>query len=250
MSFAHLQKIIPFVETPTETPFETTITTPVEEFIQKMPVGYYSTNIIDTFKPFNKNDIDYNTPIYQRNPTIPCRLSLNHLELLEYFVRLLKPKTFLELGVQFGECSNRLIDLVPRYYGVDFVQDDNIDFLLKNKPNFTFYKLTTDQFFKSLKEQGRNLNLDMVFIDADHSHKPSYQDFLNVQEHLNEDGFIFFHDTYPSSIALTDPELCGDCYLTSGIIRKYHHNHFEIITLPVSPGISIARKCTKQMLWL
>lgn len=219
-------------------------------FKQKTPVAYYNTQFIDNFSSFQQGSINYNTPIYQRNPIVCGRLSLNHLELLEYFVRLLKPKVFLELGIQYGECTHRLIDLIPRYYGVDISRDENIDILLKNKPNFTFYKSTSNEFFKEIKKQGRNLNLDMAFIDADHSHTASYQDFLNIQEHLNEDGFIFFHDCYPSSIAMTHPNICGDCYLTSEIIRKNHHDNFEILTLPVFPGISIARKCTKQLFWL
>lgn len=232
---------------PTTVPFPTTSG---QTFQQKTPVGYYNSQIIENFTSFQQGSIDYNVPIYQRNPVVSGRLSLNHLELLEYFVRLLKPRVFLELGVQFGECSNRLIDLVPRYYGVDVVKDGNIDTLLNTKPNFTFYNMTSGQFFKELKNQNRCLNLDMVFIDADHSHKASYQDFLNVQEHLNEDGFIFFHDTYPSSISMTDGGLCGDCYLTSEIIRKNHHDCFEILTLPVFPGISIVRKCSRQLVWL
>ena len=95
MSFVYfknkpLKKTMPSIETPietpvaSETPFEACISRPVEEYTQKMPVGYYNTQIIDTFTPFNKNDINYDTPIYQRNPTVPCRLSLNHLEFLEY----------------------------------------------------------------------------------------------------------------------------------------------------------------------
>ena len=30
----------------------------------------------------------------------------------------------------------------------------------------------------------------MAFIDAWHSHEASYKDFLNVKDHINDDGFI------------------------------------------------------------
>lgn len=50
----------------------------------------------------------------------------------------------------------------------------------------------------------------MVFIDACHTHKASYNDFLNVKEHVNQDGFIFFHDFYPVSLSDTHEGLCGD----------------------------------------
>lgn len=116
-----------------------------------------------------------------------------------------------------------------------------------NNKNFSFYNSTTDDFFSNLNT---NLNLDMVFIDACHTHEASYNDFLNVKNHMNDDGIIFFHDTYPASKYWTSKDLCGDCYKTSEVIRKYHNDEFEIITFPVNPGISIARKCKSQLKWL
>jgi predicted O-methyltransferase YrrM len=187
--------------------------------------------------------------IYKRNPRINYKLSLNHLEFIEYFVRLLKPKSFLELGVQFGECTNRIIDLIPRkYYAVDITSNENIDYLKANKGNFDFHLCSTDDFF--IKARNMFLDLDMVFIDACHSHAASYKDFLNVKRHVNNDGIIFFHDTYPFSIKDTDSGLCGDCYKTSELIRKRHSDEFEILTLPIFPGMSIARKTNKQLAWL
>jgi predicted O-methyltransferase YrrM len=174
-----------------------------------------------------------------------------YIEFIEYFVRLIKPKNFLELGVQLGECTNKIIDLIPNeYYGVDIDINSNIEYLITNKPNFKFAHKNTNEFFEYLDKNNINLKLDMVFIDADHSHASSYNDFLNVKRHLNNDGFIFFHDCYPYSIDDTSPSLCGDCYKTSEVIRKCHNTEFEIITIPIFPGISIARKCCKQLEWL
>jgi predicted O-methyltransferase YrrM len=214
-----------------------------------VPSDYYQSQIIKSFHD-NTTQTDYSVPIYQRNPRVKNKLSLNHVEMIEYYVRLLKPKNFLEMGVQFGECTNKIIDLIPNYCGVDIETNSNIEYLVSNKPNFKFFKCSTDDFFKNVNQKKINLNLDMVFIDADHSHKSSYFDFLNVKDHVNQDGFIFFHDCYPFSIDDTVPGLCGDCYKTSEVIRKVHNDEFEILTIPVFPGISIARKCTKQLNWL
>jgi predicted O-methyltransferase YrrM len=215
-----------------------------------LPSDYYQCNIVTSFNKNEDTKTDYTLPIYMRNPRVNCKLSLNHIELIEYFVRLIKPKNFLELGVQFGECVNKIVDLIPVYYGVDIEKNTNIEYLIANKPNFKFFQLSTNDFFNNIKNNNINLNLDMVFIDADHSHKSSYTDFLNVKDHMNQDGFIFFHDCYPFSIKDTDPGLCGDCFKTSEVIRKHHNNEFEILTIPVFPGLSIARKCTKQLNWL
>jgi hypothetical protein len=133
---------------------------------------------------------------------------------------------------------------------VDIEINSNIKYLIDNKPNFRFSHLSTNDFFKTIAERKINLDLDMVFIDAFHSHSASYADFLNVKNHVNQDGFIFFHDCYPFSAEDTDSGLCGDCYKTTEVIRKFHSDEFEIITIPVFPGISFARKCIKQLAWL
>ena len=218
-------------------------------FKNSMPDDYYQTQIVNSFTKFNIKNTNYNTPIYQRNPEVKGRLSLNHIEFIEFFVRLIKPKSFLELGVQFGECTKQIIELIPEsYVGVDIKQHANINFFLKKYNHFKFIHNSTDEFFKTYLSN--DIKFDMIFIDACHSHVATYQDFLNAKNHINEDGYIFFHDCYPFSSYWTTPTLCGDGYKTSEKIRKHHNNDFEILTIPVNPGISVARKCSKQLYWL
>ncbi len=220
-------------------------------FKKKTPDDYYTTPIVKEFNYYNMNNTNYNTSIYKRNPEKKGKLTLNHIEFIEFYVRLLKPSNFLELGTQFGECSIKLVELIPNeYIGVDINKQDNIDYLLNKYKNFKFFNGTTDKFFLTLKENNNEKKFDMVFIDACHSHEATYRDFLNVKDHINEDGIIFFHDCYPYSKEWTSPSLCGDGYKTSEVIRKKHFEEFEIITIPVNPGISMARKCSKQLAWL
>ena len=224
----------------------------IVSFKKKTPNDYYTTPIVKEFNDMDMTSINYNTPyLYQRNPEKKGRLSLNHIEFIEFYIRLLKPSNFLELGVQFGECTNNLIKIIPNdYIGVDIKKQDNIDYLLNKYKNFKFFNGTTDNFFHNLKKNNTNMKFDMVFIDACHSHEATYKDFLNVKEYVNEDGIIFFHDCYPFSKEWTKSSLCGDGYKTSEVIRKKHFEEFEIITIPVNPGISMARKCSKQLAWL
>lgn len=220
-------------------------------FSNEMPNDYYQVNIVNEFKDINIKDINFNLPIYQRNPETINKLSLNHIEIIEFFVRLIKPKNFLELGVQYGECTKKIINLIPdEYIGVDINKTKNIDYFINKNKNFNFFNMSTDEYFEKLINENNKLKLDMVFIDACHTHESTYKDFLNVKDYINEDGFIFFHDCYPYSKEWTKPNLCGDGYKTSELIRLKHNNNFEILTLPVNPGISIARKCTKQLYWL
>jgi len=116
--------------------------------------------------------------------------------------------------------------------------------------NMSFYLGTTDQYFESIRNRG--LLFDFIFIDADHSHEQSLKDFLNAQEYLLEDGFIFMHDTYPYNEAMFAPGLCNDCYKTPLYIKQKLKNNFEIVTLPFNPGLTIVKKMSvrKQLYYL
>jgi hypothetical protein len=215
-------------------------------FEPKMPDGYYTVSVVDKFK--DMPNVNYDTKLYQRNPEVQGKLSLNHIEFIEFYVRLLKPVNFIELGVQFGECTKQICNLIPgQYIGVDIQSNSNIEYLSKHFPNFEFNHMDTNTFFNNNKD---NLKLEMAFIDASHTHEDTYNDFLNIKDHMVNDGFIFFHDCYPYSEYWTSKTLCGDGYKTSELIRKKHGDEFEILTIPCNPGISVARKCVRQLDWL
>ena len=213
------------------------------KFKNKMPNDYYGTDVVSEFNDLKS--IDFSSDIYHRNPVKEYKLSLNHMEVIEFFIRLLRPKNFIELGTQFGETTNRIISLIPEdYYGVDMIKQDNLKFLDNKHDNLTFFEESTDNFFLNNKI---NIKFDMGFIDAGHSYEQAYKDFLNLKKHINYDGFIFLHDTYPASKENTASNLSGDCYKVPEKIRLEHNSEFEIITLPVNPGLSIARKIKKHI---
>jgi hypothetical protein len=51
-------------------------------FINNLPDDYYQTTLINSFTEHEKSNINYNLPIYQRNPRVNCKLSLNLLNIL------------------------------------------------------------------------------------------------------------------------------------------------------------------------
>lgn len=67
-----------------------------------------------------------------------------------------------------------------------------------------------------------------------------------------DDGFIFFHDTYPYDPYLFDKSQCGDVYKTALYIKKNFNENFEIVTLPINPGVTIVKKIKnyKQLIYL
>lgn len=215
----------------------------MNSFVNKMPVDYYGTKVVNEYTNLKK--VDYNTPFYFRNPVRQYKLSLNHMEVIEFFVRLLRPKNFMEMGTQFGETAIKILPYIPQeYYGVDVKLQDNMKFLENKYSNVKLFECTTDQYFE--KEFDKTM-FEMVFIDASHNYEQTYRDFLNIKDYMAPDGIIFFHDTYPATRAHTKPNLSGDCYKLPEKIRLEHNDEFEIITFPVNPGLSMARRVKKNI---
>lgn len=213
-----------------------------------MNSDYYTTNIIEKFNsPLHTEEIDYKVPLHVRNPPQVGKLSLNHPETIEYLVRMLKPECYLELGIQFGEVLRRVLPLIPIVVGVDIVITEEVKDLSSKYSSLKLMNCSTDDFFTSVTELG--YKYDMVFIDADHSHISSLRDFERVFPFVHNDGFILLHDTYPSTKEWTSSNLCGDSWKTAEYIRKNYIDRCEILTLPVNPGLTLVRKCDKQVAW-
>lgn len=173
-------------------------------------------------------------PIYLRNTPPPAE-TFDHIELLIWFAKWIKPERYLELGIRDGRCFTQIAPHCKQAIAVDIIDPS---FSLTN--NMEYKQMDTNQYFNDLKDN--NIEFDMVFIDADHSHEQSYADFLNVKDMVIKDGFIFFHDSYPCSEELIASHFCNDCYKTPIKIKEMFSEEWETITLPFSPGVTICKK--------
>ena len=196
----------------------------------------------------NLNYLDME-PIYLRNLPPPLE-TFDHPAFLSSLFRWIKPERYLELGIRGGRnfipvskfCKEAIgVDIAPKPSA--FTQEMEIH------RNMKYFQMTTDQYFEQLD---KNEKFDAVFIDADHSHEQSLKDFLNIKDQVIDDGFIFFHDTYPYCEEFFDPNACHDVYKTALFIKENYIDEFEILTLPFNPGITIVKKMSrnKQLLWL
>lgn len=176
-------------------------------------------------------------PIHLRNVPPPME-TFNHPSFFNLFFSYLKPENYLELGVRDGinfktvaqYCKHAIgVDIVPPQFGLE--------------PNMTYHTTTTDDYFAQLNPDEK---FDAVFIDADHSHGQSLKDFMNVKDRVIEDGFIFFHDTYPYDESMFNPQLCNDVYKTALHIKQNYIDDFEIVTLPFNPGLTIVKKINRN----
>jgi predicted O-methyltransferase YrrM len=181
------------------------------------------------------------TPMHLRNlPEDSPRgaETFNHPEFFDLLFSYIKPENYLELGVRNGDTFLKVAKYCKNMIGVDISTNN---FELEN--NMTFHVMSTDSYFEKLN---KDVIFDCVFIDADHSHEQSLKDFLNVKDKIIEDGFIFFHDTYPYHEKYMDPGACNDVYKTSLYIKEKLIDEFEVITLPFNPGITLVKKMSRK----
>jgi hypothetical protein len=69
---------------------------------------------------------------------------------------------------------------------------------------------------------------------------------MNVKDRVIEDGFIFFHDTYPYDELMFNPDLCNDVYKTALHVKQNFIDEFEILTFPFNPGVTVAKKISRN----
>lgn len=180
--------------------------------------------------------------IYLRNQPPPIE-KFNHTAFISFLADWIRPESYLELGVRYGENFREISARSIRSTAVDM---NTLHFEMPE--NASFFLGTTDEFFEQLDSEEM---FDLIFIDADHSHEQVLKDFMNSQRFLIEDGFIILHDTYPISEDYINPNLCGDCYRTALYIKNNLSDSFEILTLPFHPGVTIIKKISinKQLIW-
>lgn len=164
-------------------------------------------------------------------------------------VEVLEVKTYLELGVEEGLVFNRIAPLVGEAYAVD-IKSGTYEHI-RNNSNLIWHNTTSANFLRALD---KNVMFDLVFIDADHTHKASLEDFMLVKDHVHPNGIICLHDALPYTPEMASPEWhpglwCGEVYKTVDYIRHNLADEYELCTIPVDFGVTICRKLPKKLPW-
>jgi predicted O-methyltransferase YrrM len=100
--------------------------------------------------------------------------------------------------------------------------------------------MTSDELSIQWKNEPRPI--DILYIDADHSHDQSLRDFENFSPYVASNGLILMHDTFPLTEKHEQPQYSGDVWKTAQYIKKTYSIDFEFVTLPFICGISVMRK--------
>jgi predicted O-methyltransferase YrrM len=166
-----------------------------------------------------------------------------HVELISLLATELNPGTYAELGIYEGETFNRV--KAPRKIAVDIVesalgfipQDQGVHKVLGDARAF-------EQYLKT-----REIQVDLLFIDADHAALSVIQDFSICEKYMSDRGVILLHDTFPGTEAFSSPAFCGDAYKAVPILREKFLD-WTFVTLPIHPGLTIATRIASLPDWI
>jgi predicted O-methyltransferase YrrM len=150
-------------------------------------------------------------------------------EILVSIVKFTNCKNYLELGVDIGITFEQVFPLVERCVGVDIVDK-------RSQKIGEFYNETTDDFFSHFTDE-----MNIIFVDADHSFESVKQDLENSLKILSKYGIIFLHDTDPHQFESLDCGFCCDAYKIHDFIED--RTDLTYVTLPIaSTGLTIVKR--------
>ena len=130
----------------------------------------------------------------------PGSFSAFDMEVIHKFVKdLKKDDVYLEVGVQYG----RSLDFVRRnseaqVYGIDITDE----LFVGDIPGATFIVKESNEAVKDWDKQ-----IDVLFIDADHSYEGCLDDWNNFSPFVKKGGWVVFHDcdeTSPGVVRVFD----------------------------------------------
>ena len=167
-----------------------------------------------------------------------------HEDLIELLGSFIRPKVYVELGLFHCDLFNRMIPHAEQLIGVDM--NPAAGNFMQQSEKVRFFNGTTQEFAKELQENP--LQIDLLFIDADHSKEAVLQDFYDYFPFVAPHGLILFHDTHPGDAKMLHRTLCDTAYQAIEELGK-NTEEYELMTLPISPGVTICRKRKKQLSW-
>jgi hypothetical protein len=160
-------------------------------------------------------------------------VTINHIAFLKQTHAVLRPQTYLEIGVNQGEscelaqCSSIGID-------PEFRIATNI---VGNKHACFLYQMGSDAFFEKFNpRQILGRAIDLAFLDGMHLYEFLLRDFINTEKSCKQTSMILMHDCVPTDIYMprrsqTDPDIqrlaptpeawSGDVWKVIPILKKY-----------------------------
>lgn len=173
---------------------------------------------------------------------------LGHVELLSLLKHLVRPRAYLEIGIEVG--ATLLSEPQPAVLiGIDPVVRPQLKAL--RRPGLSIFEMTSDDFFASV-DVGRltyGQPIDMAFVDGMHLFEFALRDVLNVERHGHRSTVICVHDvnaqTAERAARVQKPGAwMGDVYKIVPILRR-HRPDLELLVIEDIPpsGMLLITNC-------
>ena len=166
-----------------------------------------------------------------------------HEDFIVSLAKVIRPSVYVELGLFQCTLFNRMIPFADRLIGVDIRPESGQ--YMQPSPKTQFVNLSTQAFAEKLRAQPMMINL--LFIDADHAKDAVLGDFFSFFPFISPHGLILLHDTHPNPEHIS-PEYCGTAYQAAELL-SHNTSQYEMVTIPITPGLTICRKRTKHLAW-
>ena len=152
---------------------------------------------------------------------------MKRYDIINHFINTRNLKSYLEIGVQHGECFRQ----------VRCELKHSVDPDLDSRATFA---VTSDYFFDI-----NTRNYDIIFIDGLHTSKQVYKDIKNSLEVLNDNGVIIVHDCLPTTelmqkVPRETKEWTGDVW--KGVIMANRNLSLKLRTADTDYGVGIIEK--------
>ena len=195
-----------------------------------------------------KQKIISNLVDHKKDPFIDLAKTKNetewHHEFILHLASILRPKIYIELGLRQCPLFNRMIPFADKLIGVDI--DLRAGTYMTQSKKTEFVLSPTLDYADQIKKNP--FEIDMLFIDADHSEKAVRDDFMAFFPFIKDDGIIILHDSYPLNEEWTVSHFCGDGYKAIDKLSR-NTNEYEMMTIPFHPGLTLCRKRKSQIPW-
>lgn len=171
-----------------------------------------------------------------------------YLDLLPKIHAHLRPRTYVEVGVEAGE-TLRLALPETRAIGID--PKPIVNFPLSART--TLHAVTSDEYFAGHDVQAElgGLPIDLAFIDGMHHFEFALRDFINIEKKCSSRSTILIHDCYPFDRFTAERERhvvfwSGDIWRLMLALRKYRPD-LRLHTVATAPtGLGVARGLDPQ----
>jgi predicted O-methyltransferase YrrM len=185
---------------------------------KNLPIKLLSNQNNDLTMKLLLDEYKMNKKIYEEltikiNKNINGRVCHNKVVILHIICKLFNIKNYLEIGVHNGASMSYVVseNKSKNCIGIDlfenckdhYVQDSitkqkSFDNINKNNINSTIELIkgnsTSNEIINKLKEELKDNEIDLLFIDGDHSYMGVKNDFLNYHPLVKINGLIVFDD--------------------------------------------------------